>query len=619
MPPIALRRRWLTRTFATVGAAIMVLSAVALASIIRQVSTNQLHEVAQQESAALGRAAANRIWPELLDIYRQPERPSPVPKGGSRLAPITGPVSTFLTEAGIISITLYTPSGQLLFTTRPSSQIPDPSQQHRIANAASGLVDSRIGFYERMETANGILLDRWLVSTFAPFRAGDGSPIDAVVEVVGDTTELHEMAAAAEAQLLAIIIVAFALVFSLLLAIVWSANVRSDAQHAGHLERVSREAKADSMALIGTLMEAWPDYVYVKDTESRFILANPATATVMGASKAAELIGKSDFDFFPRKLAEDFYNSEQEMLATGRSVIGRLEHIVQPDGSTTWFSTTKMPYRDANGNVLGFIGIGRNVTKEREASTDLRQAKEDAEYANRTKSEFLATMSHELRTPLNAIIGFSEIIKSEAFGPAGNPTYKEYAKDINESGAHLLELINDILDLSKVEAGSMELSESDVSLNDVVPAVHVLVKERAQQAQVGLEFPMAPNLPTLRADERKLKQILVNLLSNAIKFTEAGGQVSLSVENSQAGVVLKVTDTGIGIPAHAIGKALEPFGQVDNQLSRRFEGSGLGLPLAKSFTELHGGKLLIKSEVNHGTTVSVRLPAARTVGATGTA
>ena len=619
MPPTAPGRRWLTRIFATVGAVIMILTAVGLSSVIRQMSTAQLHEVAQQNSTALGRAAANRIWPQLRKVYAGNRLPTPVPKGGSTLEPITGPVSKFLTEAGVLGITLYAPSGQMLFTTGAATAALEPFRQARLDRAAAGEIDSHLDLHEVVETADGLLRDRWLVSTFAPFRAGDGETVDAIVEIVADTTELHQMALGAETRLLTIIGAAFVLAFSLLLAMVWRANVRSDAHHAGHIEHASRTAKADAMALVETLMAAWPDVVYLKDTASRFVMANTATAHLMGAETAEDLIGKTDFDFLPPDAAKDFFDSEQRMLATGRPVVGRVEHAIRPDGGTIWYTTTKMPYRDATGQTAGFIGISRDVTEERHAATELRQAKEDAEYASRTKSEFLANMSHELRTPLNAIIGFSEIIKSEAFGPVGTATYKEYAKDINDSGAHLLAVINDILDLSKVESGNMELNLGDVALDDIVRSVKVLVRERAQHASVLLDFPPQQNLSVLRADETKLKQILVNLLSNAIKFTEPGGHVSLTVETDGGSIVLKVADTGIGIPADAIAKAMKPFGQVDSQLSRRYEGSGLGLPLAKRLTELHGGELSLESEVDHGTTVTVRIPAGRTIRVLGTA
>ena len=266
-----------------------------------------------------------------------------------------------------------------------------------------------------------------------------------------------------------------------------------------------------------------------------------------------------------------------------------------------------------------FAALGRCFDKlrlekeKKESISALHVALKEAEAATRAKSEFLATMSHELRTPLNAVIGFSDVITSEAFGP-GNAKYRDYAKDINESGQHLLSLINDILDLSKVESGADELDEDDIEIPDVTQSVLVLVKGRAHKGGVVLETDLAEELPMLRADERKLKQILVNLLSNAIKFTEAGGKVGLRAWCQQdSGLVFQIADTGIGIPLEDIPKALSQFGQIHSDLNRQYEGTGLGLPLTKALVELHGGTLDIQSQVGTGTTVTVRFPAERTV------
>ena len=245
---------------------------------------------------------------------------------------------------------------------------------------------------------------------------------------------------------------------------------------------------------------------------------------------------------------------------------------------------------------------------------ELRLARDQADGASRSKSEFLATMSHELRTPLNAIIGFSEVIKKEMLGPVGSTKYRDYANDINESGQHLLELINDILDLSKVEAGMEELHEEDITVPAVARSVLQLVRQRAENGGLKLEFEIPDDLPLLCADKRKLKQILVNLLTNAIKFTDAGGLVALRAScRADRGFEFQVADTGIGIAPEDIPKALSQFGQVDSDLGRRHEGTGLGLPLAKCLAELHGGSLDLQSQIGVGTTVTVRFPAERIV------
>jgi two-component system cell cycle sensor histidine kinase PleC len=248
------------------------------------------------------------------------------------------------------------------------------------------------------------------------------------------------------------------------------------------------------------------------------------------------------------------------------------------------------------------------VAKE-EAETAQRQA----EIANKAKSEFLATMSHELRTPLNAVIGFSQIMMSQTLGPIGSPQYGEYAKDINQSGTHLLEIINDILDLSKAESGKLELDEGWVDVKSAVHAACRLIAPRAERAGLRIIERMPADLPDLWADERKLKQILLNLLSNSVKFTPAGGDVEILASfDARSGLTLIVKDTGVGIAQEDLGRILEPFVQVENSFTRSHQGSGLGLPLAAKMTELHGGKLSISSELGKGTTVVLTFPAERT-------
>lgn len=239
---------------------------------------------------------------------------------------------------------------------------------------------------------------------------------------------------------------------------------------------------------------------------------------------------------------------------------------------------------------------------------DLVRAKEQAELASRSKSEFLATISHELRTPLNAIIGFSEVMAGSMFGPLGNSRYQEYAGDIVQSGRHLLAVINDILDVSKIEAGQMSLDFGPVDIPPVIDSAVRLVETRARASQLRLRSEVDKDLPIIDGDRRRCLQILVNLLSNAIKFTPEGGQVTIGASRENNGIRLKVQDTGIGMSESEIQVALEPFRQVDGSLSRQYEGTGLGLPLAKSMVELHGGSLVVNSRKGEGTEVAFWLP-----------
>ena len=265
-----------------------------------------------------------------------------------------------------------------------------------------------------------------------------------------------------------------------------------------------------------------------------------------------------------------------------------------------------------NGGPACLLSL-REGSQLGELAARLAEARDVADAANRTKSEFLANMSHELRTPLNAVMGFSEVIQNEMFGPVGVPQYVDYAADIYASGAHLLEIINDILDLSKVEAGKLELAEERIDLRGIAEAVFQLVKGRADEGGVTLMHDIAPDLPRLHADKRKLKQMLLNLLSNAIKFTHQGRAVDLIARmGDDGGLVLMVRDTGIGIPADQFDHVLAPFGQVDSALAREHQGTGLGLPLVKALVELHGGRMVMESEPDSGTNISLCFPPERT-------
>jgi signal transduction histidine kinase len=256
------------------------------------------------------------------------------------------------------------------------------------------------------------------------------------------------------------------------------------------------------------------------------------------------------------------------------------------------------------GTIIFFSDF--TVIKEREES--LRSAKQEAEAANAAKTRFLANMSHELRTPLNAIIGFSEIISGELFGKLGNARYLDYSKDILGSGRHLLAVINDVLDLVKSESGKMSLKSQELDMCAMLQDCVSMMREQCRQAGLTLTVRGLDQPLPLSGEPAKLRQIFLNLLSNAVKFTEAGGEITLAAEATPDTIRVSVTDTGIGMSPEDIEIALQPFGQVDNRLERRYEGTGLGLPLTKSLAELHGASLVIESERRHGTRVTVTFP-----------
>jgi len=262
----------------------------------------------------------------------------------------------------------------------------------------------------------------------------------------------------------------------------------------------------------------------------------------------------------------------------------------------------------------GWVAVLRDVTTRKQFERRLAEAKRQAEIANRSKSEFLANMSHELRTPLNAVIGFSALMQAETFGPLGAAKYREYVADIQESGEHLLQLINDLLDVSAIEADKLTLHEAEVDPRALAEATARLLAGRAAEGKVKLAWQVAEGVGALWADPRRLKQMLLNLLGNAVKFTPAGGRAALEVRRTTGGAVeFVVEDTGIGMDAAGIDTALKRFGQVDSGLARRHEGAGLGLPLTKALTELHGGTLRLDSTPGKGTRATVTLPPERTL------
>ena len=290
-------------------------------------------------------------------------------------------------------------------------------------------------------------------------------------------------------------------------------------------------------------------------------------------------------------------------------------------GFSAYFSIHHFPLR-ALRRAIGQLEATQATAREKtivaeETSQKLEVALQRAELANHTKSEFLSNMSHELRTPLNAIIGFSEVMMGEYFGPIGEQHYAGYALDIHKSGLLLLSIINDILDLSKIEAGRMELSRETVEMWDVMEACRRLIAGRAEDA--GLVVTVVwhdPGPLTLQADPTKIKQVLLNLLSNAIKFTPRGGRITTSIEClPDYWIKLSVADTGIGMTAADLVVAMEPFRQVDNSQSRKYQGTGLGLPLVKALVELHGGEFRIESQPGIGTTATVLLPTMAAISA----
>jgi two-component system sensor histidine kinase/response regulator len=365
--------------------------------------------------------------------------------------------------------------------------------------------------------------------------------------------------------------------------------------------KVAEEELAQERRLLQTLMTYLPDNIYFKDRDSRFLCINAAMAQRFGLASPSEAAGKTDFDFFGREHASQALRDEQEVIATGRPIIGVEEKETWSDGHESWASTTKMPLRDPQGRIVGTFGVSRDVTERKQAQAELQKAKEAAEAANRAKSEFLANMSHEIRTPMNGILGMTEL----ALDTHLTPEQREYLDLVKASAESLLGIINDILDFSKIEARKMHLDSVDFALRPHLDDVMRALALRAQQKGLELACRIAPDAPEfVRGDPGRLRQILINLIGNAIKFT-AHGEVVVEVEpetRTEKDICLHfcVRDTGIGIPKEQQQNIFDAFTQVDHSTTRKYGGTGLGLTISAQLAAIMGGRLWVESDAGNG-------------------
>ncbi len=382
-------------------------------------------------------------------------------------------------------------------------------------------------------------------------------------------------------------------------------------------------AVQESQQLLQTILDNFPLYVFWKDCNSVYLGCNQNFANIIGLSSPAEIVGKTDNDLpWSSQLASVYQQDDQQVINSGEARLGIVQKQLL-DGRQIWVEINLVPIRNLTNQVIGILGIYKDISDRKQYEIQLQQSNAELARATRLKDEFLATMSHELRTPLNAILGLSEGLQEHIFGPLNERQQKTIAT-IERSGRHLLELINDILDLSKIEAGKLELDLSHIPIQNLCSTSLSFVKQQAFKRGIHLQLKIPDRLTKclIEVDDRRFRQTLINLLSNAVKFTPDGGQVTLAVylESSPSAtsdnpqplempdLCFSIIDTGIGIAPDNINKLFQPFVQIDSSLNRQYTGTGLGLALVKRIIELHGGTVTVTSELNHGSCFTLRLP-----------
>ncbi|WP_406656079.1 ATP-binding protein [Methanolobus sp. ZRKC2] len=374
-------------------------------------------------------------------------------------------------------------------------------------------------------------------------------------------------------------------------------RLRSEVE--GH--RVARNELGKKTSILKGLLDSIPDMVFFKDSNGEYMGCNPAFSEHV-TLPVEEVKGKKDHELFPEKKATYLCNLSKEIMETGK--IKRYEECIDDGNRQIFIETIKSPLLNGEGKCIGIAGISRDITSRKKADEILR-AKASTEAANKARNQFFANMSHEIRTPLNSIIGFSEILFEGIAGDL-NKQQQQYIMNINKSGNHLLELINNILDLSKIEAGKMEIDPEQFTVSETFQEISDIMESLSIKKRVHLKFIIGKNIPAIHADKMRFKQIIYNLVSNAIKFTPEGGKVEVFAEKAENMLIIKVSDTGEGISEENQKRLFQPFEQAN--ASHTYEGTGLGLFLVKKYIEMHKGNIRIESEPGKGSSFILELP-----------
>ncbi len=377
-------------------------------------------------------------------------------------------------------------------------------------------------------------------------------------------------------------------------------------------DSILQRERDDAISLLTSIFDVSEVGIFVTDHHRRVVRVNDSFLRTYGW-KRADIIGEDFSVLLPHEEKKEEIERYDSMMDSGIRSSGE-GRLLRKDGSIANVLYTTATLALSQGRNFQ-VKTMMDITLRKQMEMSLRMAKERADAANNAKSSFLANMSHELRTPLNAVIGFSEIMMNETFGALGSDKYKEYLGDIHLSAKHLLEIINEVLDMSKIESGKVDLDEQEVDIGALIISVARIMESRAFKSEIKLLLDIEETLPFLLADMRLIRQVLINLVSNAVKFSKKGQEIKISAYLDDIGdILISVKDQGIGIPKDKIKDALEPFGQImDSQHAQDQQGTGLGLPLARAMLELHGGTLDLDSDIGKGTLVTVTLPSRRVI------